>query len=470
MEKEPFYLDVSMFERLVRNHVEFSQLKVQRRMHPEIRRALAPIYPDVEDHECVSSNRPPILGMGGMHTYFLAHQAPEANDSQMSKTNEEEADMVVGLFDYLNQNGQDPLGITVLTFYNGQRKMILRKLREHPKMGGQRFKVVTVDSYQGEENDIVILSLVRHNVRSNIGFLSVENRICVALSRAQRGFYIFGDAIGLCQSSMLWWEIVQIMAKNPRRVGYHMQLTCEKHGNATFIREADGFKGLDGGCRLPCGEILPCGHQCTLKCHPYEHDYIECTKSCMRVLACGHPCMRSCSDQCKSNCNCKIPEPVVEVVPPTDYAKAHLGRAEEDYAAPPESYAAPSEPHTAPPPPGPDLSTAPPNRKSTKKKQSDSKKAIREYANGGHVEHDKNLAKMAGQQAHKSRLKQLDDENAASLFGSHDDEKLAKGVSEMTLVRTKDGKNGGKRGVWEGTYRSPPRAEEKRPHESSLLD
>ena len=36
LEGNPFYLDVSMFERLVRNHVDFTQLKRQRRMSPEV--------------------------------------------------------------------------------------------------------------------------------------------------------------------------------------------------------------------------------------------------------------------------------------------------------------------------------------------------------------------------------------------------------------------------------------------------
>ena len=172
LEREPFYLDVSMFERLVRNRVEFSQLKCQRRMSTEIRRALAPIYPDLEDHSSVG-NRPLVSGMGENTTWFFTHKGREANDSQMSKVNHDEADMVVGLFNYLCQNDNDSAKITVLTFYNGQRKLILRKLREHPRLSGLHFKVVTVDSYQGEENDIVILSLVRSNAARNIGFLAV---------------------------------------------------------------------------------------------------------------------------------------------------------------------------------------------------------------------------------------------------------------------------------------------------------
>lgn len=242
LEGNPFYLDVSMFERLVRNHVEFSSLNRQRRMIPEIRRALQPIYDDLQDHPSVLE-RLPVPGMSGVNTFFFSHKGKESNDNNMSKTNHDEADMIVNFYGYLVQNGIMAGEITVLTFYNGQRKLILRKLREHPGLLGERFKVVTVDSYQGEENAIVLLSLVRCNDRLKIGFLETENRVCVALSRAQRGFYIFGDAQNLCKSSMLWWYVVQAMANNPCRVGFHLPLCCKNHGNVTFVKgESDHLR------------------------------------------------------------------------------------------------------------------------------------------------------------------------------------------------------------------------------------
>ena len=170
LEGEPFFLDVSMFERLVRNHVEFSQLEWQRRMLPEIRRALIPIYPWLKDHPSVS-DRSSIPGMGKVNNFFFSHRGRETNDQLMSKINYDEAELIVNFYHYLHQNGIGWEDMTVLTFYNGQRKLILRMLRDHPGMALQRFKVVTVDSYQGEENEVVLLSLVRSNMTRNIGFL-----------------------------------------------------------------------------------------------------------------------------------------------------------------------------------------------------------------------------------------------------------------------------------------------------------
>ncbi len=235
LEGEPYNLGVSMFERLVSNGVEFSMLMRQRRMIPEVRRILEPIYEGLEDHPSVLE-RSPVPGMGGVNSFFFSHKWSESNDSYTSKCNQDEADMVVGFFDYLIRNGMEAKDITVLTFYNGQRKLILRGLKGHPTLQGCYFNVVTVDSYQGEENGIVLLSLVRSNDRQNIGFLSIENRVCVALSRSQRGFYMFGNAINLCRASMLWWSVIQIMAKEPRRVGFALPLTCTNHGRKSWVR------------------------------------------------------------------------------------------------------------------------------------------------------------------------------------------------------------------------------------------
>jgi len=64
-----------------------------------------------------------------------------------------------------------------------------------------------VDGYQGEENEIVLLSLVRSNKNNSIGFLKTNNRVCVALSRARLGFYIAGNLNLLASASKLWKSV-----------------------------------------------------------------------------------------------------------------------------------------------------------------------------------------------------------------------------------------------------------------------
>ncbi|KAH8701780.1 putative DEAD box helicase [Talaromyces proteolyticus] len=299
LEGEPFFLNVSMFERLVQNNVDFRVLRHQRRMAPEIRRLLTPIYDNLEDHPSVHELSK-VPAMGDIRAFLFCHDWPESSDSLFSKYNNDEAYMVVAFFLHLVFSGVDPGNITVLTFYNGQRKKILKLLREIQHLQGKYLKVSTVDSYQGEENDIVLLSLVRSSEGGGIGFLSIENRVCVALSRARRGFYIFGNAQKLASTDPLWWEVVKILggqAEESRRIGYHLPLICDNHGNKEFVKTPEEIRALNGGCHLPCKESLQCGHPCPLKCHGFDHAKIHCSKTCAKPLPCGHNCRESCSAQ-----------------------------------------------------------------------------------------------------------------------------------------------------------------------------
>ncbi|KKK20890.1 hypothetical protein AOCH_004073 [Aspergillus ochraceoroseus] len=303
---DPFFLDVSMFERLVQNSMEYVTLRQQRRMAPEIRGLLTPIYEGLEDHESVKQ-QPKVPGMGNCRLYFFTHSWPESRDSLASKFNEKEAEMIVGFFNYLVLNNIEVKDITILTFYNGQRKRLLNLLKKHSYLQGTYVKVMTVDSYQGEENEIVILSLVR-NRGKDIGFLSIPNRVCVALSRAKRGFYMFGNAGLLASANSLWEKVLLIMGNKSEkpRIAYELPLTCEKHGNRILIKDPSEWSTINGGCQLPCGESLPhCGHKCSIQCHSFSHDQVQCRETCNRRMACEHICKIPCSTTHTCSCTCE---------------------------------------------------------------------------------------------------------------------------------------------------------------------
>jgi len=81
--------------------------------------------------------------------------------------------------------------ISIITTYNGQKHLIRDVLKQrcaHPFFG-QPARVTTVDKYQGQQNDYILLSLVRTNT---VGHLRDVRRLVVALSRARLGLYIFG--------------------------------------------------------------------------------------------------------------------------------------------------------------------------------------------------------------------------------------------------------------------------------------
>lgn len=233
----PFYLDVSMFERLMINKMPYAMLQEQRRMVPEIRELVAPIYGNLlHDHPSVGDH-PFVPGMGDKRSFFFDHTAHESNDSLLSKVNDFEASMVVNLLAYLVMNKVPASSITVLTFYNGQRKLIMRKKAQNPNVAKPYVNIVTVDSYQGEENDIVILSLVRSNDHRGIGFLAQDNRVCVALSRAKYGLYIFGNARCVSKHSEFWYAVTNVMSekKEDPRIGPALPLYCTRHNQETLI-------------------------------------------------------------------------------------------------------------------------------------------------------------------------------------------------------------------------------------------
>ncbi|CAC5383773.1 NFX1-type zinc finger-containing protein 1 [Mytilus coruscus] len=121
-------------------------------------------------------------------------------------------------------------------------------------------RVTSVDNFQGEENEIILLSLVRSNIENKIGHLAEPNRVCVALSRAKIGLYAIGNFELLKAKSRLWNDIVKD-AEDSKSFGTRLQLTCQNHKNSTYISKSNDFDlVVDGGCQNPCSARRPCGH------------------------------------------------------------------------------------------------------------------------------------------------------------------------------------------------------------------
>jgi superfamily I DNA and/or RNA helicase len=55
-------------------------------------------------------------------------------------------------------------------------------------------RISTIDSFQGQEQEIVIVSLVRANDDGDIGFLKDYRRMNVAITRAKEQLFIIGDS------------------------------------------------------------------------------------------------------------------------------------------------------------------------------------------------------------------------------------------------------------------------------------
>jgi superfamily I DNA and/or RNA helicase len=207
-------------------------LGVQHRMRPEIARLIVPsIYPTLENHSSVLEY-PDVRGMAS-NVFFLAHTEQEVEDNEgKSHLNPYEVDLSLALARHLIMQGYTPEKITILTTYSGQLLHFFKIRRSHSAV--QSVRISVVDNFQGEENDIIILSLVRSNVDENIGFLRIENRICVALSRAKIGFYLIGNMQNLQGKSKLWNGISRILDSDGQ-IGPDFGLRCDVHGVITQV-------------------------------------------------------------------------------------------------------------------------------------------------------------------------------------------------------------------------------------------
>lgn len=266
--------------------------------------------------------------------WWLDHQMPEDTPeagSSMAKSfsNAYEVDMIVGMVEYLiKSNEYGYKDITILTPYNGQLAAFARRLSGHCSLWlsekdrdslvldgllepdeasfgakvdvdlASMLRLATIDNFQGEESRIVILSTVRSNFDSRVGFLKTPNRINVGCSRAKNGFYIVGNAT-LTSAVPMWRQISRELLAT-QRIGPAFRACCPRHPAKVYnIRNPEQWYGIPE-CEVPCGSTLPCGHPCPLKCHtPALHDRIACPESCsMHHEACGHQCTKTCGEPC----------------------------------------------------------------------------------------------------------------------------------------------------------------------------
>ncbi|EDX14184.1 GD21076 [Drosophila simulans] len=145
--------------------------------------------------------------------YFVQHNQPEHRNSDMSVENLYEAGVLAKLTEFLIQKAQyKHSDIVILSPYNGQIECIKKAL---PQNYRSTVQVASVDSFQGLEANIVLLSLVRSNLSGRIGFLHQANRVCVALSRARWALYIVGNMTILEDSfPKIWSPIVKRLKEN----------------------------------------------------------------------------------------------------------------------------------------------------------------------------------------------------------------------------------------------------------------
>ncbi|CAH1732672.1 NFX1-type zinc finger-containing protein 1-like [Aphis gossypii] len=296
-----YRLDISLFERMVNNKIPSYVLAEQHRMRPEIAGLVAPvIYPYLRNHTSVIQ-RPHVRGVS-MNVFCMTHRVHEEKNYEYSCSfvNKAEAKYLVALANYLLKQGYYPEDITIMAMYNAQVVYISNLIKSPPFEHLADIRVSSVDGYQGEENEIVLLSLVRSNNNYSIGFLKIDNRVCVALSRARLGFYIAGDLKLLARTSQLW-SSVRTYLSNLNALGPKLLLKCQIHNKVMGSASNDLDFQMFTQCQLKCNVKLSCGHLCQKLCHAEDRDHlmVKCLKVCNKKCPRNYQCRKLCYEECK---------------------------------------------------------------------------------------------------------------------------------------------------------------------------
>lgn len=181
------------------------------------------------------------------HIYFIdckKNETHEQDSTSMYNTGEAKvvAELIRKLNDYFKRNpDREKLSIGVICTYGDQARRI-KEILKSEKVKTDAFKtdvekmiVSTVDDFQGDERDIIILSTVRNPenpAKSNPGFILAYQRINVALSRARRMLVMVGNRRYLESKGVIDLPDVNGRGNDRRnfRVYEEILSTIEQHG------------------------------------------------------------------------------------------------------------------------------------------------------------------------------------------------------------------------------------------------
>ena len=125
----------------------------------------------------------------------------------LSRINPVEAELALQtLHDYIERIGKDRilyerLDIGIISPYKGQVHLLRKMLRKDSYWKPLRhlISINTVDGFQGQERDIILISMVRQNEQGQVGFLADLRRMNVAITRARMKLIIIGHSPTLCR-------------------------------------------------------------------------------------------------------------------------------------------------------------------------------------------------------------------------------------------------------------------------------
>ena len=226
-------LGKTLMERIVETHPEaVTLLKIQYRMNDDIMRFSSNYFYDGQVESAPEVRFRGILDLDTPMVWIdtsefdLPKGSPVDFKEQFvgesyGRVNPAEAEVtLMALQHYFSKIGKQRLlderiDVGIISPYRAQVQLLRRLLtkREYFKPFRRMISVNTVDGFQGQERDVIVISLVRSNDEGQIGFLRDLRRMNVAITRARMKVIILGDRQTLTRHPFyrqLWKYITQL--------------------------------------------------------------------------------------------------------------------------------------------------------------------------------------------------------------------------------------------------------------------
>ena len=208
-------LGKSLMERIVEHKPDVvTLLKIQYRMNEKIMKFSSDWFYHGEVESAPQTRNRGILDLDEPIEWRDSKVDDEEGDSGESfvgesfgRINKAEAQLTLDtLEDYFKKIGKqrildEHIDVGVISPYRAQVQYLRRLIRKREsfKLYRHSISVNTVDGFQGQERDIILISLVRSNDQGQIGFLNDLRRMNVAITRARMKLIILGDKATLCR-------------------------------------------------------------------------------------------------------------------------------------------------------------------------------------------------------------------------------------------------------------------------------
>ena len=224
-------LEVTLFEKGINHQEVDTMLRNQYRMLPEIMEFPSEMFysGELQADDSVLFNKPfDDTPFEFIDTAGCGYDE-EVEKQSLSTFNSGEAELLVKhLTDFLEKNfeeiTQNRRTIAVIAPYKAQIRRIEEKVDADAFF--ENFKgllsINTVDAFQGQERDVIYISLVRSNEKGEIGFLKETRRMNVAMTRAKVKLVMIGDSTTVCQHEFFDALITHVQSRAHYRSAFEL--------------------------------------------------------------------------------------------------------------------------------------------------------------------------------------------------------------------------------------------------------